>query len=98
MAESKSEHFSFLINRLSEKTAKFSPNSINRLGRVSECRRECAEPALTHYDSRVFSRHSDRSKFQSFNRAGCPSVLMRRAPLCHKVKSDKGVSLNNAQS
>ena len=38
MAESKSEQFSFLINRLSEKTAKFSPNSINRLGRVSECR------------------------------------------------------------
>jgi hypothetical protein len=51
----------------SEKTAKFSPNSINRLGRVSECRRECAEPALPHYDSRGFSRHSERSKFESFD-------------------------------
>ena len=36
MAESKSEQFSFGIEELSEKTAKFSPNSINRLGRVSE--------------------------------------------------------------
>ena len=40
MAESKSEQFSFLIKGHSEKIAIFSPNSINRLGRVSECRLE----------------------------------------------------------
>jgi hypothetical protein len=73
MAESKSEQFSFLINRHSEKTAKFTPNSINKLGRVSECRRECAEAGIAPLPlERVFS-DSDRSKFQSFNRADCPS-------------------------
>jgi hypothetical protein len=36
---SKTEHFSFLIKERSEKTPKFSSSSINRLGRVSECRR-----------------------------------------------------------
>ena len=38
MAESKTEHFSFLVKGHSEKTAKFGPNSINNLGRSSECR------------------------------------------------------------
>ena len=33
---SKTEYFSLLIKERSEKTAKFSPSSINRLGRVSE--------------------------------------------------------------
>ncbi len=36
-AASKTEHFSFLIKGYSEKTAKFGPNSINRLGPASEC-------------------------------------------------------------
>ena len=40
MAESKSDQFSFAIKRDSEKTAKFSPNSVNRLDRVSENGRE----------------------------------------------------------
>jgi hypothetical protein len=35
---SKTEHFSFLVKGHSEKTAKFGPNSINKLGRSSECR------------------------------------------------------------
>ena len=38
MAESKSDQSSFPINGHSEKNAIFSPNSINRLGRVSERR------------------------------------------------------------
>ena len=37
---SKTEQFSFAIKRNSEKTANFSLNSINRLDRVSEYRRE----------------------------------------------------------
>ena len=36
MAESKSDHFFLVVNRHSEKTEKFSHNSINTLGRVSE--------------------------------------------------------------
>jgi hypothetical protein len=42
MAESKSEWFSFVIKRHSEKVASFGPNNINRLYRVSERRRERA--------------------------------------------------------
>ena len=37
---SKTEQFSFAIKTHSEKTAKFGPNSVNRLDRVSEYRRE----------------------------------------------------------
>jgi hypothetical protein len=37
MAESKSDHFSFSLNRHSEKPAKFPPFTINRLSGDSEC-------------------------------------------------------------
>src|SRR5277367_4690545 len=91
MAESKSGQFSFLINRHSEKTAKFSPNSINRLGRVSECRRECAEPALPHYDSRGLL---GTLTAQSSNRSTAPVVPRRRQqPDCRPaLGSDRRMS------
>jgi hypothetical protein len=48
---SKTEHFPFLIKEHSEKTPKFSPSSINRLGRVSECPRQRFAAARPRYDS-----------------------------------------------
>jgi hypothetical protein len=42
MAESKSDQFPFLVKTHSEKTAKFSPDGINRLDRVSERRTDRA--------------------------------------------------------
>ena len=61
MAESKSARFSFLIKRHSEKIAKFSPNSINRLGRVSECRRERFAAARPRYNSEMVAVRDGRS-------------------------------------
>ena len=66
MAESKSEQFSFAIKSNSEKIAKFGPNSINSLGRVSESRLERVPAAWRPYDLRRFSfggnAMSDRDK------------------------------------